>query len=320
MNLSKGSSKCLKIFVAEFKRVLECAQFAKEVPVCYLQVGQWMKESVSPLRSWSELESYFPQFSKPQLLAAVEFLFDMGTCLFRGDVIVTDVRWFSGMLDKIQESVNEEGLLKPQSAFPGAKSVDLDRIAETLKKFELGFVERVDVWIIPSSIKKSRKVLSSRRKTVLHERVFQLDYIPCDIFGRMVVRMMSHASKVTEIWNNGLSIQQGQEEAVFEIGDNTVSIRVSCTDQKAVRGQHALIQSTTEEFISLLRFAYPDLYYQQFVTCPVCLIDGSEKKTLLPIEDCCGWILQDEAYFMCQDKKAPTALLDADVVLRYVRA
>ena len=178
---------------------------ALQVPKSYLMIECFIKESRNEgskqMMEWSAVRDVFPALSKHQLEQAFEFFTDMGLCVCdkKLGVFVSDPQWlartFSGLISFSQQWV-KEGVVTVENLSHVWKDLDekeVERVMSVFERFGVAFMKRQGrCWIIPSLLVDKKSTFEFGPPPLpMSERVFELDFVPFGLFGRLIARLDS---------------------------------------------------------------------------------------------------------------------------------
>lgn len=320
------------------------------VPRSFKSIEMWLTDpstrKSSPKLSFTETLKVFKSLKERQVRQALEFLHDMGVCLFfeRLDWLITDPQWlantFSTLITFSHNWIKEGQVAEKDLVHVWKNSTpeEINQMMQVFRSFEVAFPRKSEgMWIIPSMLRPARNSSCAAEKPFLncYKRMYRMDILPLGIFGRLVARLQewndSGTALVVDLWLNGIVLETPNQlaEITVELTGPHQTLVLFCVvkegkSEAAARREVLLIQRLAEECNSMFEAAFPsrnglERPYKQFVVCHHCLVGKKATPTLLPFQECVEMVVKNTSHFDCNGEKVPVSCVGDDVTFGYVR-
>ena len=324
------------------EKAIELGNLAKMfVPKAYKRIEAWVLEvrKAEPKLAFDHVLTLFPSLKERTVRQALEFLHDMGVCLFFEslNLVITDPQWLATMFSSLitfSHNWVKDGIVVQSDLghiWRDSSDTEIMQIMHLLKKFEVAFPKKQEgLWVIPSMLRATRESealnLSSPKYASRFQRLYRTDVLPLGLFGRLIARLQEWDILIVESWLNGVVIETETQMAevcvLFDQGLQSISISCVAKASKPPN-ERFLIQRLAEECNSLFEAAYPsrnglERPIKQYVVCRHCLDNNLAVPTCLSFEQCVAMIVSNTKDFLCHNYKVPVAMIGDDVTFGYV--
>ena len=325
------------------------------VPKSFRSIEAWITDPAtrrsSPKMAFDAVLKVFGNLKERTVRQALEFLHDMGTCLFfeHLNLVVTDPQWLASTfatLITFSHNWVKDGVVAQKDlthVWRTSTEEEILQLMHLLKRFQVAFPKKEEgLWVIPSMMRETRhatKPIDFARPDIVDrfQRQYRLDVIPLGLFGRLVARIQEWNIEILETWLTGIVLQDGKQtaEVLVELTGEFQAITINSisTAARSSSSERFLIQRLAEELNSLFEAAFPsrngpEKPFKVFVACQHCLAleanaRGSKSSgggvNFIPFETCVEMIVTGIETFQCGNVTVSSKMIGDDISFGYVK-